>query len=292
MILVTGANGLVGSCAVERLAAGGAEVLAAGRGPKRFAATVEYVEQDLAEPEALRTLIVRKKPKAVLHCAAMTDVDACERDPLSAWTLNVRSVEAAALGCREASARLVALSTDYVFDGERGPYAEDDAPNPRGVYARTKRAGEEAALLLAGDRAVCRVAVVYSGRPGAKRTFATGVVEKLLANQPVKAFHDQIVSPTLADSGAELCLAVLRSGEQGIFHCAGGSAVSRVEFCTALARKLGAREDLIEPVSLREARLLAPRPLRCALRVDKVRRLATPLLLDAALDRFLAERRS
>src|SRR5207244_13448561 len=135
--------------------------------------------------------------RAGSHCAAITDVEGGEEDPVGAWAVNVRATEAAALGCREAGARLVALSTDYVFDGERGPYSEEDTPNPRGVYARSKRAGEEAALLLARDRAVCRVAVVYSGRPGAKRSFAVSAAESLLAGQPVKAFQDQIVSPTL-----------------------------------------------------------------------------------------------
>jgi dTDP-4-dehydrorhamnose reductase len=111
----------------------------------------------------------------------------------------------------------------------------------------------------------------------------------------VKAFLDQVVSPTLADNAAEMILGVHRSGEQGIFHCAGGSIVSRVEFCRALARKLGADEDLIVPVRTRDVKLPAPRPLRCGLKTDKVKKLlgdAVPLLLDAQLDRFLAERRA
>jgi dTDP-4-dehydrorhamnose reductase len=290
--LVTGANGLVGSCAVERLLNAGERVVAVARGPRRCDARADYVEQDFMSPAGLQALIEELRPQVVLHCAAMTDVDLCEANPVDAWLLNVRAVEAVALACRKTSARLVALSTDYVFDGEHGPYSEEDAPNPRGVYAKTKLAGEMAALLVAPDRAVCRVAVIFSGRRGAKRTFATGVVESLDAGKPVKAFHDQLVSPTLADNAAELCIAVLRSGAQGIFHCAGASVVTRVEFCRTLARKLGADESLIEPVALRDLKLPAPRPLRCGLRVDKVRPLATPLPLDAALDRFLAERRA
>jgi dTDP-4-dehydrorhamnose reductase len=311
-LLVTGANGLVGSRLVARLAAAGERVVAVGRGERRFGALateggrgapgsesrsgsdigyIEYVELDLAQPASLRALIETVRPSAVLHAAAMTDVDACEADPRGAWMINVRTVEAAALGCSSVGARLIALSTDYVFDGANGPYSEDDVPNPRGVYARTKRMGEEAALVLAPDCAVARVAVVYSGRPGAKRTFAVGVAESLLAGKPVKAFHDQIVSPTLADNAAELVIAVLGSGERGIFHCAGATALSRVEFCRALARKLGADERLVVPVALADLKLPAPRPLRCGLRVDKIRRLGgAPLEIDAALDRFLAER--
>src|SRR5205807_9198715 len=177
----------------------------AGRGPPRqLPSRIEYVELDVQRADALRELISAIAPRGVIHCAAMTDVDACERDPLQAWTVNVSATEAAALGCRDTGARLVALSTDYVFDGERGPYSEDDPPNPRGVYARTKRAGEEAALLLAPDCAVARVAVVYSGHPGAKKTFAATALESLRSGKPVKAFTDQVVSPTLADNAAEM----------------------------------------------------------------------------------------
>jgi dTDP-4-dehydrorhamnose reductase len=272
--LVTGANGLVGSRVVARLAEDGERVVAVGRGPRREGlldlSGVEYLEQDFLMPAMLAEVVEAVRPKGLIHAAAMTDVDACELNPLDAWVLNVRAVEACALACRRIGARLTALSTDYVFDGEKGDYSEDDPPNPRGVYARTKRAGEEAALLLAENRAVCRVAVVYSGRKGAKRTFAVAVTESLLAGQPVKAFVDQVVSPTLADNAAQMAIGVHRSKEQGVFHCAGASQVTRVAFCTALARKLGADEGLIVPVRLAEVKLPAPRPLRCGLRGDKV----------------------
>jgi dTDP-4-dehydrorhamnose reductase len=294
--LVTGANGLVGSRLIERLAAAGERVAATGRGPRRDGLRgVEYVELDLRIAGKLGEWIESLRPRSVLHAAGMTDVDGCEEDPAGAWALNLHAVEECAAACRSVGARLIALSTDYVFDGERGPYGEDDAPNPRGVYARSKRAGEEAALSLAADRAVCRLAVVYSGRRGSKRTFASSTFENLASGRAVKAFQDQLVSPTLADNGAEMVLGVARSGEQGIFHCAGASVVSRVEFCRALARKLGADEGLVVPVRTADAQLLAPRPLRCGLRVDKVRKLLgeeVPLPLDKALDRFIAERRA
>jgi dTDP-4-dehydrorhamnose reductase len=283
----------------------GETVIAVGRGPRRgelarppgsgSAGPIEYVELDLAaRPESLRELIEQSAGSGVIHCAAMTDVDACERDPEQAWAVNVRATEQAALGCRRAGARLLALSTDYVFDGDAGrPYSEDDVPNPRGAYARSKRAGEDAALLLGRDVAVGRVAVVYSGRPGTKRTFASAAAEALSAGREVKAFHDQVVSPTLADDAAAMAIGLFRSGEQGVWHCAGSSVVARVDFCLALARKLGADERLVVPVPLASAKLLAPRPRCSALRVEKVRRLLgerVALDLPAQLERFAAER--
>ncbi len=290
--LVTGANGLVGSRVVAQLRQAGEKVLAVGRGETRFDQAIHYRSLDLAQPAQLRALIESVRPRTLIHCAAMTDVDGCEADPVAAWLVNVRAVEAAALGCRSTGTRLVALSTDYVFDGLAGPYDEEAAPNPRGAYAVTKRIGEETALLLAPGCAIARVAVVYSGRPGAKRTFALAALESLRRGEKVKAFQDQVVSPTLADNAAEMVIGLARSTAAGVFHCAGATCVSRVEFCRVLARKVGADEALVVPVSLAELRLPAPRPLRCALRVEKIQRLlgaSMPLSLEQGLDRFLAE---
>src|SRR5947209_1704001 len=224
---------MVGSRVVARLSAAGERVVAITR---------EQI--DLKQhPGRLTALIAEHRPDGIIHCAAMTDVDACETDPNGAWAVNVDAVAAAA----RAGVRLTALSTDYVFDGARGDYSEEDAPNPHGLYARSKRAGEEAALILAQDRALCRVAVIYTGYKIAKRSFAVSATEQLLAGKPVKAFVDQVVSPTLADNAAAMVIGVHRSGQQGIFHCAGASQVSRVEFCHALAQKLGADPALVLP---------------------------------------------
>ena len=292
--LVLGANGLVGSRIAARLSEAGEEVIAVGRGQRRLDARVEYLELDLLRDAAgLAALIERRRPASVINAAAMTDVDACEKSPAEAWALNAGAVEIAAKAAAARGCRFTHLSTDYVFDGVKGSYSEEDAPNPRSVYARSKRAGEEAALALGKDVTVCRVAVVYSGRRGAKNTFALTVADSLTAGKPVKAFTDQVVSPTLADNAAEMVIGVHRSGAQGIFHCAGATEITRIDFCRALAGKLRADESLIIPVQLADLRLPAPRPLRCGLRVDKVQRLLgarIPLPLDAALDRFLAER--
>jgi dTDP-4-dehydrorhamnose reductase len=292
--VVLGANGLVGSRIVARLLAEGEEIHAIARGPQRVDGRVSYLSFDLAQDSSpVAELIGRLRPSGVINAAAMTDVDACEGSPEEAWAINAGLVAATARACAAAGARFTHLSTDYVFDGVKGSYAEDDLPAPRGVYARTKRVGEEAASILAPEGAVCRVAVVYSGYPSRKATFAASAADSLQAGKPVKAFTDQVVSPTLADNAAEMVIGVHRSGERGIFHCAGATEISRIEFCRAIARKLGADPSLIVPVQLADLRLLAPRPLRCGLRVEKVKRLlgaSVPLPLDAALDRFFAER--
>lgn len=293
-VMVTGANGLVGSHLVARLAEAH-EVVAVGRGDARLrgvSASSRYVSLDLADAHAMEALVREEAPAAVVHAAAMTDVDACERDVEGAYRVNHDAVAGIARACRAVSARLVALSTDYVFDGEEGPYGEDDVPNPRGVYARTKRLGEEAALLLAPDCAVARVAVVYSGSRAIKRTFALIAYDNLKAGREVRAFSDQSVTPTLADNAAAMCVALLASGYRGILHCTGATEVTRVEFCHALADLAGASRDLVVPVRMAEVNLPAPRPRRSALRVDRARELLGdqgPLALGDALARFADE---
>jgi dTDP-4-dehydrorhamnose reductase len=287
-VAVTGANGLLGGAAVALLV-GRHEVLAIGRGARRIPpGPFTWADADLGDGRSVEAALRDFAPDAVLHAGALTDVDACERDPAAAWRVNVGGTEQVARVCRDRGARLVAVSTDYVFDGESGPYAEEDVPNPRGAYARSKRCGEEAALLLAPDCAVARVAVVYSGRAGAKRTFATQVVEKLSRGEIVHAFSDQVVSPTLAENGAAMTLELLLERDfRGVLHTAGATALDRVDFARRIAARFGL-SGRIEPVRTAEVRLLAPRPLRCGLRVDRAAAMLRerPLAIEAALERF------
>jgi dTDP-4-dehydrorhamnose reductase len=290
-VAITGANGLLGGEAVAQIGARH-EVLAIGRGPCRLArGPFTWSSADLGDGRSVELALLEFRPDAVLHAGAATDVDGCERDPEAAWRVNVDGTEQVARACRTLGARLVAISTDYVFDGEAGPYAEEDTPNPRGVYARTKRCGEEAALLLVPDCAVARVAVVYSGRPGAKATFATQVVDKLLRGEPVKAFSDQIVSTTLASSGASRCLELLlETSYRGVLHASDATVLDRVDFARRIAHRFGLSGEIV-PVRTADVHLAAPRPLRGGLRVQRASTLLRngPLALDEALDRFFEE---
>lgn len=290
-VAVTGANGLVGGHAVAQLA-GRHEVLALGHGPCRLAAgSFTYREADLAAAGETAAALHDFRAEAVLHAGAITDLDRCERDPELAWRVNVEGTAEVARACNALRARLLALSTDYVFDGAAGPYAEDAIPNPRGVYARAKRAGEEAALLLAPDVAVGRVAVVYGGRPGTRATFIEQVVEKLSRGEPVRAFDDQLVSTTLASAGAARALELLLETDfRGVLHLSDATVLDRVELARRVAARFGLAGEIV-PIRTADANLLAPRPLRAGLRVARAAALLRnrPLELGEALDRFFEE---
>jgi dTDP-4-dehydrorhamnose reductase len=272
----------------------GVEVLALGRGPCRLAAgAYGYADADLGDGRSVEAALLAFRPDAVLHCGAMTDVDACEREPERAFRVNAGGTEQVARACRALGARLVALSTDYVFDGAAGPYREEDAPSPRGAYARSKRAGEEAALAIAPDCAVARVAVVYGGPPGARATFAGQVVEKLSRGEVVRAFEDQWVSTTLASAGAARCLELLlETSYRGVLHASDATWLDRVDLARRVARAFGLDPAGIVPVKLAAAGLLVPRPPRAGLRVERAAALlrTRPLGIDEALARFRAER--
>ncbi len=290
-VAVTGANGLLGGAVVAQLS-GEHTVLATDKGPSTLApGPYQWADVDLAVEGAVERALVEFRAEAVLHAAALTDVDGCERAPDLAWRVNVGGTEQVARACRALGARLVAVSTDYVFDGDRGDYREEDVPNPRGVYARSKRCAEEAALLIAPDAAVARVAATFTGRAGAKRTFPAQVVENLGRGEPVKAFSDQVVSPTLAENAAEMTLELLLQHDyRGVLHTAGATALSRVELAQRVAARFGLSGPIV-PVRTADVKLPAPRPLRSALCVDRARALLRhgPLSIDAALDRFHAQ---
>ena len=290
-VAVTGANGMLGGEAVAQLA-GKHEVLALGLGPGRPPeGTYRWIEADLGDGVSVERALVEFGSNAVLHAGAVTDVDGCEREPDLAWRVNAGGTQQVARACRALGARLVAVSTDYVFDGAAGPYSEGDLCNPRGVYAQSKMAGEWAALSIAPDSAVARVAVVFSGRATARPTFATQVVDKLTKGEVVKAFDDQFTSTTLAASGAAMCLELLLEHVyRGVLHVSDATVLDRVDFARRVARRFGLQGDIV-PVKTADVKLLAPRPLLGGLNVAKAAGMLRnrPLDIDTAIDRFHGE---
>lgn len=301
--LVTGANGLVGSRLVRLLALEGHRVTAMGRGARRFervsgpagAAAMDpgYLDVDLGDAAGLTRAVFDARPEVIINPAGMTDVDGCERDPDGAWVANVEGVATLCRAARKLGARLVHVSTDYVFDGEAGPYDVDALPNPRGVYALTKHAGEQAVKALAapGSWAIARTAVVYGWPSAGKNNFGSWLVEALRAGKEVKLFADQWVSASLALNVAEMLAELAQKRLAGVWHLAGAEVVDRVTFGQRLCARFGFDPALIVPSRMADVKLLSPRPAQAGLVVARTAQAleARPLGLAAALDRFFAE---
>ncbi|MCI0569150.1 MAG: SDR family oxidoreductase [Myxococcaceae bacterium] len=289
-LVVTGANGLVGSRLCAQATAAGHTVVGLGRGPKRTEGPHAYVSCDLTRAAEVEQAIAAAKPDVVLHPASMTNVDGCEKDPSGAWAGNVDATVHVAKATQAAGAHLVHVSTDYVFDGDAGPYAEDALVNPRGVYALTKAVAEQAARTFAPGCAIARTAIVYGWPAAANLNFGAWLVTTLSAGQQVKLFEDQVVSPSLADNVAAMLLELGERRLGGVWHTAGAEVIDRVSFGRRLAGVFGFDERLIIPTRMAELKLPSPRPLRSGLITGKVQAQlsARPLTIDEQLQSFHA----
>lgn len=295
-VLVCGANGLVGSRLVTALTNADCRVTALSRGPARGAAAhVPYVAVDLGEADKVMLAIEVAKPEVIVNCAAMTDVDGCEREPSKAWQANVDAVATICRAARGLGAHVVHVSTDYVFDGDAGPYDIDAIPNPRGVYAVSKYAGECAvrALCSPGSWAIARTAVVYGWPAAGNKNFGSWLVESLSQRKPIKLFADQWVSPSLALNVAQMLAELAQRRLPGIWHTCGAEVVDRITFGKKVCQRFGFDEGLLEPSRMADVKLLSPRPARSGLIVDKTTQSLTarPLSLEASIDGFFEEYR-
>jgi dTDP-4-dehydrorhamnose reductase len=274
--------------------AGSHQLLAVTRGPWRAPRSgVEHARVSFDDAAAVERLVADAAPQVVVNCAAMTDVDGCEQAPEEAFAANVTGVAALARASRAVGAHLLQVSTDYVFDGEAGPYAPEATPNPRGVYALTKHMGEQAvrALCEPGRWAIARTAVVYGWPPAGQKNFGSWLVDALSQGQPLQLFEDQWVSPSLALNVAGMLAELAERRLPGIWHACGAEVVNRVEFALRLCAVFGFDPALVKPSRMAEVKLRSPRPARAGLEVGATAAAlaAQPLGLQASLVRFKAE---
>ncbi|MGH7285269.1 MAG: SDR family oxidoreductase [Polyangiaceae bacterium] len=275
--VVTGARGLVGQRLVRVLAARGHEVVAWSR-----------ADVELSDSRSVEAALGKAKADIVFNPASMTEVDKCEADKTRAYRDNVLAAANLGIATNASRAHLVHVSTDYVFDGHAGPYREEDAPNPRGVYAKTKRMGEVMIEELAGSFCICRTAVVYGWPEAARPNFGAWLYGVLSQGKEAKLFSDQFVSPTLADSLAEMLVEIGERKLTGMWNVSGADVVSRVDFGHAFCDAFGFDRKLVLPTKIADMNFASPRPLHSGLRVDKIRNTLQnkPLSTHEAIERF------
>ena len=270
-LLVTGSNGLLGSRLI-RQALGTYRVVALSRrlAANHYSDCFEFRQVDIRDAAAVLELCREVQPRAVLHTAAMTDVDACEQSSQEAWDVNVRGTENVARACRSVEARLVFLSTDYVFSGADGPYSEEDQPHPVSVYGRTKLAGERLVADICADHCIARTSTLYGYQEGARPNFVTWLVDRLRQGEAATVVTDQISSPTFVDSLAEMVLAMASGDAHGLYHSTGAEWLSRYDFALRIARCFGLDADLVRPGVTASLRQPAQRPRHSGLRTSRV----------------------
>lgn len=273
-ILVTGASGLLGlNLALE--AAKDHTVFGQVNSHSLRFSPFTVLEADLLAPGAgdcgatLDRLLEQAQPDWVIHCAALAIVDACEADPARARKLNTEVPGKLAELVARGGARLVHISTDAVFDGQRGGYIEEDEPNPLGVYAHTKLDGERA-VAQANPQAIIARVNLHGWSLSGKRSLSEFFFYNLRAGKPVLGFTDVFFCPLLVNDLAHILVKMLAADLNGLYHVVSSDCISKYEFGIALARRFGLEERLISPASVASGGLKAARSPTLTLRTEKL----------------------
>jgi len=267
-ILVTGASGLLGlNLSLATLPAH--QVIGVDRS-KLSGVPFELLNLDLLEQGALDRMFSASNPDALIHCAAMADVESCQADPAGSQLMNAVLPGELAAGCAKRGIPMIQISTDAVLDGIRtGFYTEEDKPNPLGVYAQTKLEGEQAVLAVNPGAILARVNFFGWSLTG-QRSLAELFVNRLREGKPVNGFTDVYFCPMFVNDLAEILLQMLEKGLVGLYNVVGSEALSKFEFGQAIAHQFGYDPGLIQPASVDRSNLVVPRSHNLRLSVHKL----------------------
>lgn len=282
--LVIGASGQVGT-ELMRLLSASPDTHALGTYASHPQPGLERM--DITDTASVAAMFDNYEPDTVFLCSAMPHVDACEEKPALTRKVNVEGAAKTAAACASRGARMVFVSTDYVFDGEKGNYAEEDTPRPINVYGQSKLDAESRVLALCRNAAVARTAMVYSYNASSPN-FAMQLLGNSRKSAKMRVAKDMYANPTYAPDLAVMLLKLALSGQTGIFHTAGGQRASRLEFALTACEVLGLKKSMLEPVLFSELSPKAARPLDSSLNTGKLRTALKhePLGVKAGLLKF------
>ncbi|MFX0149869.1 MAG: dTDP-4-dehydrorhamnose reductase [Candidatus Hodarchaeota archaeon] len=289
-ILITGGSGLLGS----KIAA-----IATRKGHEVYSGYKEHevihgvpIELDICNKQQVIKAFDRIKPQAVVHAAALTNVDKCEEDQKLAWRVNVEGTRSVLESSESHNAFFFYVSTDYVFSGEEGMYKELDRPDPINYYGLTKYEAENVVRDSPIEWCVARPSVIYGSLQAAgKINFALWILNNLKQRKPIKIITNQWVSPTLNTNLAEMILEVIERRLIGLYHLAGATTLNRYEFASLIIEKFQYDKSLISPVKTDEMKWLAKRPRNTSLNVEKAVKIlrVKPLKIHQALNKLKKE---
>jgi len=251
---------------------------------------------DISDGALVERTLAAADPALVLNAAAYNQVDVAEKEPQAAFTANALAVRNLAMACRQLDARLVHFSTDYVFDGTAGrAYTETDEPHPLGAYAVSKLAGELYARAYLDKPLIVRTCGVFG--PGGLHTARGNFIETMLrqaaAQRPIRVVQDHVACPTYSPLLAARTADLVERGQHGIFHIAGGTAISWFDFAATIFRVAGLKPEL-QPTNEKEYRTPARRPKYSVLSNAKMESCGVAPMppLDKAVELYMQARGS
>jgi dTDP-4-dehydrorhamnose reductase len=268
-VLVTGASGSLG-WTLSGMLASRCRVSGTYLTHPRLRDGVAGTRLDLAADSAsVADVVASLKPDVIVHAAAITDPDRCERDIGVALAVNFEATGRLASVASRLGARMVYVSTDLVFDGAKGNYREDDPPRPLSVYGTSKLRGEEVVLEACSDALILRSTLIYGLAGPARCTFLGRMLDNLAEGRRVQLFTDQRRNPILVDDLAAGIVTAIESDLAGRYHFGGSEAVSRYQFGKAACQVFGCDEALLVPVTMDDAVFPAKRPADATLDIGK-----------------------
>ena len=267
-ILIPGASGLLGINFAQEMM-NEHEIIGIDRG-KLSNAPFKVLHRDLSDASVIDSILDSEKPEAVINCAALADLDACEEHPDLAESLNVNLPRHLARACKARKIPFVHFSTDSVFDGENDKfYTEEDKPNPINVYAKTKLEGEWATLVENPEAIVARVNF-YGWSLNGRRSLAEFFYNNLTNNKSMSGFTDVLFCPMLVNDTARLIVKMVNKKLHGLYHVVGPHAMSKYQFGVELARRFKLKESDITPKSVVFSGLIAKRSNNLSLSARKL----------------------
>jgi len=276
-ILITGANGLLGQKLVQMLAAfSGCTVAASSRGScriEKLPKNAQYESCDITLAVSIEELCLRLRPDVIIHTAAMTNVDECELNPETCRIQNVEATRNVIRASEKVQAHLIHLSTDFIFDGEKGPYSEEDQANPISVYGHSKLEAEKLVMQASCPWSIVRTVLVYGIAPGLSRSnIILWVKASLEQGKSIQVVDDQFRTPTLAEDLAQGCLLIAQKKATGIFNISGKELMTPFEMAMQTADYFRLDKLLIQRATAATFSQPARRPPRTGFHIEKAER--------------------
>jgi dTDP-4-dehydrorhamnose reductase len=272
-ILITGSNGLLGQKLVNLFSEiDNFEVIALSRDndKNQTAKNYTYYNIDLTNTEKVAQLINKVKPHYIINSAAMTNVDECEKEKKKCDAINIEAVKTLVNSAKEHNSHLIHISTDFIFDGEGGPYKEGDEPNPISHYGLSKLKSEEIIKKSDIKYTILRTILVYGIVDNmAKSNIVLWIKSSLENKQNITIVNDQYRMPTLADDLAQACLLSIQCNAYGVFHISSNELLSIYEIAIQVAKTFGLDTSYIKPISTLQLNQIAKRPPKTGFILEK-----------------------
>jgi len=241
----------------------------------------ETVQLDITDVNSVNSVISKFKPDLIVNCAAITDLDFCETHADLVKKVHVDGTRNLSEAAKKIGAKFIHVSTDFVFDGKKGNYTEEDLPNPLNVYAQTKYAGEK---VVSGNLLIIRTSI-YGWNIKNKHSIVEWIIDNLKNNKSIYPFIDSFFTPIYTGFLAKIILRMFEKDLRGLFHVSGSERVSKYDFALEVAKIFNLNNNLIKKGNIDSFKRIAKRPKDTSLNCEKIKKLRFKLItVDEGLE--------